>query len=191
MVFLCFVFIMDRTDDYKILQMFGNEETRDKAFALLVSKYSRPLYNQIRKILILHEDTDDILQETFIKIYSSLHTFRGDSGLYTWLFRIATNQALNYYKKQKQTYVFSALSYEDKLIGSLYSDEYFDGDELQLKLQKAVLKLPVKQRVVFNMKYFDDMKYEQIARILDTSEGALKASYHHAVKKIEKYLRED
>lgn len=182
---------MEKTSDQQILQMFGNEETRDKAFALLVSKYSRPLYNQIRKILILHEDTDDILQETFIKIYSSLHTFRGDSGLYTWLYRIATNQALNYYKKQKQTYVFSALSYEDKLFGKLYSDEYFDGDELQLKLQKAVLKLPVKQRLVFNMKYFDDMKYEQIARVLDTSEGALKASYHHAVKKIEKYLRED
>ncbi len=182
---------MDSVTDQEILELFGKVETRDKAFSLLVGKYSRPLYMQIRKILILHEDTNDVLQDTFIKIYTNLQTFRGDSGLFTWLYRIATNQALNYYKKQKQTYVFSALSYEDNLAGKLYSDEYFDGDELQTKLQRAVLKLPIKQRLVFNMKYYDDMKYEEIAEILSTSVGALKASYHHAVKKIEKYLSQD
>ncbi len=182
---------MENTSDNEILNLFNIESEKNRAFSMLVNKYSKILYSQIRKILILHEDTNDVLQETFIKIYNNLHNFRGESKLATWLYRIATNQAISYLKIQKRTHVFSAISYEDSLTGKLYSDEYFDGDELQLKLQKAVLKLPTKQRLIFNMKYYDDMKYEEIAKILNKSVGALKASYHHAVKKIEKYLNED
>lgn len=182
---------MNKESDQEILRLFQVENNKDAAFNLLVKSYSEPLYYQIRKILISHEDTNDVLQETFIKIYDNLSNFRGDSELYTWLYRIATNQALSYYKKQKRTFAFSAISYEDKLAGSLYSDEFFDGDELQKKLQKAILKLPPKQRIVFNMKYYDDMKYEEIAEILDSSVGSLKASYHHAVKKIEKFISKD
>lgn len=180
---------MQNPDDKEILDLFNSD--KEKAFRIIVQKYSKPLYSQIRKILISHEDSNDALQETFINIYLNLETFRSESGLFSWLYRIAVNQALNFYKKQKRSFAFSAISYEDSLASKLQSDPYFDGDELQLKLQKAVLKLPVKQRLVFNMKYYDDMKYEEISRILTTSVGALKASYHHAIKKIEKEINSD
>ncbi len=177
--------------DKEILSLFRSEEGKEEAFKLLVNKYQERLYFHIRKILIMHEDTNDALQETFIKIYNNLDKFREESELFTWMYKIATNQALNFLKKQQRSYTFSAISYEDALIDKLRSDEYFDGDELQLKLQKAILTLPPKQRLVFNMKYYDELKYEEMAKILNKTTGALKASYHHAVNKIKKYLDEN
>jgi RNA polymerase sigma-70 factor (ECF subfamily) len=177
----------ENLSDKEILKRF-KEDNSDYAFQLLVQKYQERLYAVIRKILISHEDTNDILQETFIKIYQNLNKFRSDSQLFSWMYRIAMNEALSFLRKQKRQYVFSPLSYEDRLIDNLRSDEYFDGDEVQRKLQEAILKLPQKQRLVFNMKYYDDLKYKEISEILKTSVGALKASYHHAVKKIEHHL---
>ena len=142
-------------------------------------------------MLLNHEDTDDVLQETFIKIWKGLEKFRGDSGLFTWLYRIATNESLTFLKSRKRKQHFSVESMEKAMGESLKADIYFQGDELQLKLQKAILTLPEKQRLIFNMKYFDDLKYEEIAEILGQTTGSLKASYHHAVKKIEKYIKSD
>jgi len=180
----------EHLDDKEILERFRTDNP-DYAFQLLVKKYQEKLYASIRKVLINHEDTNDVLQETLIKIYQNLETFRSDSQLFSWMYRIAINEALGFIRKQKRRYVFSTLSYEDSLIQSLHGDSFFDGDALQKKLQTAILKLPQKQRLVFNMKYYDNLKYDEISDILKTSKGALKASYHHAVKKIEKYLNED
>jgi RNA polymerase sigma-70 factor (ECF subfamily) len=177
-------------DDQEILERFRTDNP-DYAFHLLVKKYQEKLYASIRKVLINHEDTNDVLQETLIKIYQNLDTFRSDSQLFSWMYRIAINESLGFIRKQKRKYVFSSLSYEDSLIQSLHADSFFDGDALQKNLQTAILKLPQKQRLVFNMKYYDNLKYDEISEILKTSKGALKASYHHAVKKIEKYLNED
>ena len=154
-------------------------------------KYQEKLYWHIRKIVIRHDDADDVLQNTFIKVWKSLDKFREASKLYTWLYRIATNESLTFLKQQKTKYLLPLEDHENSLKNSLMSDVYFNGDEIQLKLQKAILTLPEKQRIVFNMKYFDEMKYDDMAEILKTSVGALKASFHHAVKKIEKYLSED
>ena len=157
----------------------------------VVKQYSEKLYKHIRRLVIVHEDANDILQDTFVKAYLNFENFRNESNIYTWLYRIATNLSLNFLKRKKRYFVFSALDYEDTLIDKIESSEYFDGDEMQKKLQKAILKLPLKQRLVFNMKYYDNLKYEEISEILQTSVGALKASYHHAVNKIEKYLNEN
>lgn len=157
----------------------------------VVKQYSEKLYKHIRRLVIVHEDANDILQDTFVRAYLNFENFRNESNIYTWLYRIATNLSLNFLKRKKRYFVFSALDYEDTLIDKIESSEYFDGDEMQKKLQKAILKLPLKQRLVFNMKYFDNLKYEEISEILQTSVGALKASYHHAVNKIEKYLNEN
>ena len=136
-----------------------------------------------------HDDTDDVLQNTFIKIWKGLQNFRSDAKLFTWMYRIATNESLTFIAdKQKKILGFANGEVEDMLLANLEADEYFDGDQAQLELQKAILKLPEKQRLVFNMKYFDELKYEEISEILETSVGALKASYHHAVKKIESFL---
>lgn len=180
----------EHLEDQEILNLFRNENP-DYAFQLLVRKYQQRLYASIRKILINHDDTDDILQESLIKIYQNLLGFRQDSQLFSWMYRIAVNEALGFMRKQKRRYVLSTLSYEDSLIQNLRSDDFFDGDELQRQLQEAILSLPQKQRLVFNMKYYDNLKYDEISEILNTSKGALKASYHHAVKKIEKYLNAD
>ncbi len=171
--------------------MFRTEEQRNYAFNLIVMKYQEKLYWHIRKIVIRHDDADDVLQNTFIKVWKSLDKFREASKLYTWLYRIATNESLTFLKQQKNKYLLPLEDHENSLKNSLMSDVYFNGDEIQLKLQKAILTLPEKQRIVFNMKYFDEMKYDDMAEILKTSVGALKASFHHAVKKIEKYLSED
>lgn len=179
----------DQLSDKEILDKFRHGNP-DYAFHFLVLKYQEKLYNVIRKILIVHEDTDDILQESFIKIYQNLNNFREDSQLFSWMYRIAVNEALNFLRKQKRKHVFSATSYEDKLNQYIQAGSYFDGDEAQKTLQKALLQLPQKQRLVFNMKYYDNLKYEDMSEILHTSVGALKASYHHAVKKIEKYINE-
>ena len=180
----------EHLEDQEILNLFRNDNP-DYAFQLLVKKYQERLYASIRKILINHDDTDDILQESFIKIYQNLQNFRQDSQLFSWMYRIAVNEALGFIRKQKRRYALSRLSYEDSLIQSLHADTFFDGDELQKQLQEAILSLPQKQRMVFNMKYYDNLKYDEISDILKTSKGALKASYHHAVKKIEKYLNSD
>ena len=176
--------------DSELIRLFHEEGKRNFAFNLIVERYQQRLYWHIRKMLIDHDDTDDTLQETFVKAWSGLENFREESGLFTWLYRIATNEALSFLKRKKRKAMFSFSDVEYKMSENLEADEYFNGDAIQLKLQKAILKLPEKQRLVFNMKYYDDLKYEEISAILDISVGALKASYHHAVKKIEKMLTE-
>ena len=164
---------------------------KEIAFQVLVKTYQERLYWHIRKIVMNHDDTDDILQNVYIKVWKNVEGFREDSTLFTWLFRIATNESLSFLQKQRRNSVFSMNGISDYLADSLESDVYFEGDEIQKKLQLALTKLPEKQRIVFNMKYFDEMKYEQMSQILQTSVGALKASFHFAVKKIEEFLKED
>lgn len=171
-----------------IIEELRDSETRQQAFGKVIRHYSEPLYWQIRRIVIDHESANDILQEAFIKAWININHFRGDAKLSTWLYKIATNEAITHINRErnKQT---SSLDDEDSfLINNLEADEWFDGDDLRLELQKAINKLPEKQRIVFNMRYFDEMKYEDISEVLGTSVGALKASYHHAVKKIEEYF---
>ncbi|HUW91553.1 MAG TPA: RNA polymerase sigma factor [Bacteroidales bacterium] len=173
-------------DDIKMLL----ESDPDRAFRLIVEKFGSKLYWHIRRLVIIHADADDALQTTFIKVWRSLGGFRSESSLYTWLYSIATNEALTLIKKRAK---YSGVSLDD--VESFFSsspegDAFFDGEEASVKLQNAIIKLPEKQRIVFNMKYFDDMSYEDISQALGTSVGALKASYHYAVKKIEKYITE-
>jgi len=181
---------MNEYSDRELLQLFREGDNPHYAFNLIVEKYKERLYWHIRKIVIRHEDADDILQETFLKIWDALPQFRGDSALFTWLYRIATNEALAHLRKTRNRFFVPWADVERQLAGSLESDPWFNGNELQKKFQKAILSLPEKQRIVFNMRYFDEIPYEQMAEILKTSEGALKASFHHAVKKIEKYMEE-
>jgi len=182
---------MSEYSDKELLELFRDAERRNFAFNLIIRKYQQKLYWHIRKMVIKHDDADDILQNTFIKVWKGLDGFREDSKLYTWLYRIATNESLTFLKQQKTKYLLPIADYENQLKETLESDENFNGDDIQIKLQKAILGLPEKQRIVFNMKYFDEIKYEEMSVILNTSVGALKASYHHAVKKIEKYFNEN
>lgn len=169
----------------QILLTSANKQT---AFSAIVRLTQETLYWHIRKMLLSHEDTNDVLQNTFLKAWHGLNNFRGDSKITTWLYRIATNETLTFLSQQRMKNVTSSLDLEETLLSKLESDTYFSGDETQKKLQKAILTLPEKQRLVFQMKYYDDMKYEDMEAILGTSTGALKASYHHAVKKIEQFL---
>jgi len=153
-----------------------------------MSQYKERLYWHIRKIVISHDDTDDVLQNTFVKVYRNIDKFKAESKLYSWMYRIATNEAITFINKRAKINNVTINDMQYKMAESLEADVYFDGNEIQLKLQKAIAKLPQKQRLVFNMKYFDDLKYKEISEILETSVGALKASYHHAVKKIENML---
>jgi RNA polymerase sigma-70 factor (ECF subfamily) len=177
-------------EDSVILQKFAEERTRKEAFNMLLNKYQQKTYWHIRRLVINHDDADDLVQDVFIKVWKNLGTFRNDSQLYTWIYRIATNESLtflNKYKKKKQLTVnLDDVIYD--LSDTLKDATYFDGNQIQMKLQKALLTLPSKQRLVFNMKYFDEMKYEEISAVLGTSVGALKSSFHIAVKKIEHYL---
>ncbi len=177
--------------DKELLSIFREKESQHYAFNLIVRKYSERLYWHIRKIVISHDDSDDVLQNTFIKVWNGLEDFREASQLYTWLYRIATNEALTFLNQKKRKFLIPLVDVERQLSNKLESDIYFSGDELQKKLQKAILTLPEKQRLVFNLKYFEEMPYEEMSKILNTSVGALKASYHHAVKKIEIYLKKD
>jgi RNA polymerase sigma factor (sigma-70 family) len=177
--------------DKDLLLLFRNNERRQHAFNLIVAKYKERLYWHIRKIVINHDDADDLLQNTFVKAWGGLDGFREDSQLYTWLYRIATNESLTFLAQKRKRFFLPLVDVERQLANSLEADEYFSGDEIKLKLQKAILTLPEKQRIVFNMKYFDEMQYDEMSQILETSVGALKASYHHAVKKIEKYFEEN
>jgi RNA polymerase sigma factor (sigma-70 family) len=184
--------LMKNISDEEIIKLIlKNNRKSQKAFAVILDRYSERLYWHVRKIVISHDDADDVVQNTFIKVFRSLHLFRGDSRFYTWLYRIGTNEALSFLQKKKQHQSEDIDDHIVALAGTLQSDEYFDGDDIQQKLQQAIAQLPHKQRVVFNMKYFDDMKYTDMAEILETSVGALKASYHHAVKKIEAYIQNE
>ena len=180
---------MDHYSDEKLLDLFHNSDNPNYAFNLLVKKYQEKIYWHIRRLLVEHEDTNDVVQEVFIKAWKGLEHFRADSGLFTWLYRIATNEALSFLKKKKRRFFMPWQDVEYALSEKLETDQHFTGDEIQRKLHKAILSLPEKQRIVFNMRYFDEIKYEDMARILDTSEGALKASYHHAAKKIEEFVK--
>ncbi len=174
-----------------IIEKIREEETRNYGFNLLVREYQERIYWHVRKMVIDHDDANDLVQEIFVKVWKNLSKFREDSRLYTWLYRIATNECLNFLKKKKRRFLMPIHDLEGELTEKLKSSAELSGDEVQMKLQKALLKLPDKQRMVFNMKYFDDMKFTDIAEITGTSVGALKANYHHAVKKIEDFINSD
>ena len=177
------------TED-EIVVALRDPERRRAAFAQIVDEYGEKLYWQIRKMVLAHEDANDLLQNCFLKAWNNLHNFRGDAKLSTWLYKIAVNETINFLNKERQRNNVSGDENDESfLLRNLESDEYFDGDELQLTLQKAIMSLPEKQRLVFNMRYYDEMKYEEMSEILGTSVGALKASYHHAVKKITAYVK--
>ncbi len=178
------------TDKY-ILNLFRDNKSKNYAFDLIIKQYQERIYWHIRRMVINHDDADDITQNTFIKAWKGLENFNEEAQIYTWLYRIATNESITFLNKKKRILFIPILDIEKDLSNQLQSDNYYNGDEIQLKLQKAILTLPEKQRLVFNMKYYDDLKYEEISEILSTSIGALKASYHHAVKKIETFLKED
>ncbi len=168
-----------------------NKNTQEQAFRQLMQQYKEPLYWHIRKIVVRHEDAEDVLQNTFIKIFQNIKNFKGNSKLYTWFYRIATNESLKLLQKNARIQETSWENVQQSRVQELASDPYFDGDAMQRKLQEAITRLPYKQQLVFNMKYFDNMKYQSIAEILETSVGGLKANYHHAVTKIKRYLEEN
>jgi RNA polymerase sigma factor (sigma-70 family) len=175
-------------EDRDLLAKLRNSETRNYGFNMLVRTYQQRVYWHVRKMVIDHDDADDLTQEVFIKIHKYIESFREDSQLYTWIYRIATNECLSFLQKKKRRFFLPLGDVAQELMGKLDSASHISGDEIQLKLQKAILTLPDKQRAVFNMKYFEDMSYEDISEVTDTSVGALKASFHHAVKKIEDFL---
>lgn len=158
-------------------------------FRLIVERYSTKLYWHIRRLVILHEDADDALQNTFLNAWRNIGNFRSESSLYTWLYSIATNEALGLINRRKRNDAISIDDLSSKFAGSAEGSTWFDGDEAQVLLQNAILRLPGKQRVVFNLRYYDDMPYEEMSKVLNTSVGALKASYHHAVKKVEDFVK--
>lgn len=180
---------MEELSDQEIIEQFAIEASRNYAFNLLVRQYQQRLYWHIRRMVIDHDDSDDILQNVFIKAFHALPKFRGDSKIYTWLYKIATNECITFLNAKKRRFFIPMVDVENQLSKSIESDNYFSGDQIQMKLQQALLTLPEKQRLVFNLKYFEEMKYEDMSEVLGTSVGALKASYHHAVKKIESFLK--
>ena len=179
---------MSEYSDDELLKRLRDGSSRYDAFSVMTARYKERLYWHIRKIVIVHEDTDDVLQNTFLKAWKGLDTFRGEAQLYTWLYRIATNESINFLNQKRNRQMMPLEDAEYLLSRSLHHDTYFSGDELQFQLQQAILTLPEKQRIVFNMKYFDEMPYEEMSEILGTSVGALKASYHHAVRKIKEWF---
>jgi RNA polymerase sigma-70 factor (ECF subfamily) len=165
-----------------------NPKTQNLAFQKLLHNYQKPLYNHIRNIVLKHDDADDVLQNTFIKVFRYLKDFKGDSKLFSWMYRIATNEAISFINHKAKRNGVTSEALQSKIVDNLKADSYFDGNEIQYKLQKAIALLPEKQQLVFKMKYYEEIKYEDMSEILGTSVGALKASYHHAVKKIENYI---
>lgn len=180
---------MENLDDDYIIHLFHDEKREEEAFRLLVNKYKERLYWHIRKIVISHEDSDDILQNVFVKIWQGLKEFRLESKLYTWMYRIATNEALNFLSEKRRKVHGNSDEISGALENTLESDPFFSGDEIQKELQKAVLRLSDRQRLIFNMKYFDDMSYDDMSQVLEVAVGTLKATYHNAVKKIEAILK--
>lgn len=181
---------MENYDDQQLKELLKNPSTRRKGFEAIVRQYSEKLYWQVRRIAITHEDTDDVLQNTFLKAWNSLDSFKGESKIFTWMSRIAINEALDLIRKQKNR---TTLSTDDTQLGlaqQLMADNYFDGDETQAQLQEAIAALPEMQRTVFLMRYYDEMKYSEISKVLGTTEGGLKASYHIAVKKITEFFKQ-
>jgi RNA polymerase sigma-70 factor (ECF subfamily) len=176
-------------DEKVFIDQLLHPKTQHEAFRELLQLYQKPLYNHIRNIVLNHDDTDDVLQNTFIKVFQNIKNFKGESKLFSWMYRIATNEALSFLQQKAKKNGISNEEAQQKALNKLESDVFFDGDEIQLKLQKGIATLPEKQQLVFKMKYFEELKYEEISEILDTSVGALKASYHIAVKKIEDYLK--
>lgn len=179
---------MKQVEDEEIIAKFSEEGTRNEAFNLLITAFQEKIYWHIRRLVIDHDDADDLVQEVFIKVWKNLGKFRGDSKLYTWIYRIATNESMTFLNKKKQQNNTPLDDVSDELKESLVASSYFNGDHIQLKLQQAILSLPEKQRLIFNMKYYDELKYEEISQILGTTVGALKASFHIAVKKIEAFM---
>ncbi|CAM3859219.1 MULTISPECIES: RNA polymerase sigma factor [Flavobacterium] len=176
-------------DEKAFIERLLNPKTQQEAFRELLQLYQKPLYNHIRNIVLNHDDTDDVLQNTFLKIFQNISKFKGESKLFSWVYRIATNESLNFLQQRARKSGITNEEVQQNALNKLESDVYFDGDEIQLKLQNAIALLPNKQQLVFKMKYFEELKYEEISEIVNTSVGALKASYHLAVKKIEEHLK--
>ncbi|GAA4383112.1 RNA polymerase sigma factor [Hymenobacter koreensis] len=177
-------------EDQEILALFGDPSSRNLAFNQLVRKYQSKVYWHVRKMVVDHDDADDLVQEVFIKVWKHLENFRQDASLYTWIYRIATNECLNFLQSKRRKFFLPINDVSAELAEKLEADENLAGDAVELKLQQAILRLPDKQRLVFNLRYYDEMPYEQMAEVTGTSVGALKASYHHAAKKIEQYVNE-
>ncbi|MBC7607327.1 MAG: sigma-70 family RNA polymerase sigma factor [Burkholderiales bacterium] len=175
-------------EEKDFIQKLLDPKTQNEAFQKLLSDYQRPLYNHIRNIVLNHDDADDVLQNTFVKVFRHLKNFKGESKLFSWMYRIATNEAITFLNLKAKRNGSTSEALQTEIVNNLKADSYFDGDAIQLKLQKAISLLPQKQQLVFKMKYFEEIKYEDMSEILGTSVGALKASYHHAVKKIEKFM---
>lgn len=176
-------------DEKTLVSHLKTHSEREAAFRSLVSQYKERLYWHIRGIVLNHNDADDVLQNTFVKVFRNIEKFKGDSKLYTWMYRIATNESINFINKRAKQHSISSEEMKDRMVNSLESDVYFEGDQIQLTLQKAIATLPEKQQLVFNMKYFEDHTYDELSEILETSVGALKSSYHIATKKIGDYLK--
>lgn len=182
---------MSEYTDSELLILFRISESRNHAFNLLMRRYQQKVYYHVRRIVIDHDDANDVVQNTFIKAWNGLDNFREDSQFFTWIYRIATNESLTFLKKKRTAFFIPMINVEKKLTDKLESEVLINADALEMKLQKAILTLPEKQRVVFNLRYYDEMKYEDMSEVLGTSVGALKASYHHAMKKIENYIKGD
>lgn len=178
----------ENLDDKVLLEQFRDPATREAGYTRIIKKYQEKLYWHVRRMVVDHEDANDVLQNMFIKVWNGLDNFREDSQLYTWLYRIATNESLSFLEQQKKRSAVSLSDVETGLSNKIKADSNFDANKLEWKLQVAIQQLPEKQRLVFNLRYYDEMPYEKMSKILDTSEGALKASYHHAVKKIEDFI---
>lgn len=176
-------------EEKEFIEQLLNPKTQNQAFQKLLRDYQRPLYNHIRNIVLNHDDTDDVLQNTFVKVFQYLKNFKGESKLFSWMYRIATNEAITFINQKAKRNGTTSEAMQNKIVDNLQADTYFDGNEIQFKLQKAIVLLPEKQQLVFKMKYYEEIKYEDMSEILGTSVGALKASYHHAVKKIEEYMK--
>jgi RNA polymerase sigma factor (sigma-70 family) len=176
-------------DDKALLALYRDPSTREQGFTAIIRKYQERLYWHVRRLVMDHDDANDVLQNVFVKVWKNLEGFREDAQLYTWLYKIATNECLTFLEKQKKNTSISLSDVETGLSNTLKADAQFDPNKLEWKLQRAILSLPEKQRIVFNLRYYDEMPYEEMSRVLSTSEGALKASYHHAVKKIEEFIK--
>lgn len=178
-------------EEQEIIENLQQGTKTDSAFKALIAEHKVRLYWHIRTIVKTHEDTDDVLQNTFIKVFKNIKNFKGDSKLFSWMFRIATNESITFLSKKAKKMKLSDQELNEHLLDSLESDVYFEGDHIQLELQKAIEKLPQQQKIVFNMRYFQDIPYEEMSEILESSVGALKSNYHHARKKVEKFLKKD